>query len=344
MDKLARLIRPPPVEARKWANDKGDYENARDKIKQIIKFHHIRTVGTVLAVNYRDPSGWDGQQNRILIITAVWSDDDGWHHQARELQHAFPERPGTYTINGLEWCYTPPQGDVDLPESKDLVELLGPFSRICPVVIVNPSAREIREVLGKCPVGGCVNGLVYAKREELRDHERHSNLVISCDSDFVSDVGTSCQCCVGTSAAREDAAFFTTYDAGPIRQSWIAERYNTVNESRAAVGYEPVQPHWRDWEFNLDRPSRHGGTGRLVKQATIKSFRRDLDSTAWLTKSENGKPVECSICKELLVDGRCQHLTVLPCSPVEHIFHSECAERWLMMSASCPMCRARVAK
>lgn len=216
MDKLARLIRPPPVEARKWANDRGDYENAREKIKQIIKFLRIRTVGTVLAVDYRDPSGWDGQQNRILIVTAVRSDDDGWHHQARELQHAFPERPGTYTINGLEWCYTPTQGDVDLPESKDLVELLGPFSRICPMVIVNPSAREICEVLGKCPVSGCVNGLVYVKREELRDHERHSNLVISCDSDFVSDVGTSCQCCVGMSAAREDAAFFTVSCCRPV--------------------------------------------------------------------------------------------------------------------------------
>eukprot|EP00300_Choanocystis_sp_HF-7_P011827 c17630_g1_i3.p1 GENE.c17630_g1_i3~~c17630_g1_i3.p1 ORF type:complete len:185 (+),score=17.86 c17630_g1_i3:59-613(+) len=49
--------------------------------------------------------------------------------------------------------------------------------------------------------------------------------------------------------------------------------------------------------------------------------------------SSNDSRTECVICMDSYVSGDC--VRVLPCS---HGFHSECVDKWLTQSGTCPMC------
>ncbi|KAI4386605.1 hypothetical protein MLD38_004523 [Melastoma candidum] len=46
---------------------------------------------------------------------------------------------------------------------------------------------------------------------------------------------------------------------------------------------------------------------------------------------------ECCICLQSYVDGA--ELSSLPCN---HIFHSECVGRWLLINATCPLCKSSI--
>jgi hypothetical protein len=48
-----------------------------------------------------------------------------------------------------------------------------------------------------------------------------------------------------------------------------------------------------------------------------------------------GDDVQCSICLNNITTG--QDVTSLPC---DHMFHSQCIQRWFRRNATCPVCRA----
>ena len=61
------------------------------------------------------------------------------------------------------------------------------------------------------------------------------------------------------------------------------------------------------------------------------------DAAAGASTKPDGPPRSCSVCLEEFQDG--ESLRILPCL---HSHHVECIDKWLVLNATCPVCKASI--
>lgn len=90
---------------------------------------------------------------------------------------------------------------------------------------------------------------------------------------------------------------------------------------------------------------RHGNLRSLTDRLLLQAARRESPQPRTTPAGEDAinsldififddLDEECSVCKNILVRG--DHVVQLPCF---HVYHSDCARRWLRCSNLCPLCR-----
>jgi len=81
----------------------------------------------------------------------------------------------------------------------------------------------------------------------------------------------------------------------------------------------------------IEQQGRKGASKELIDTLPLKQFHAGL--------FEDEDDPQCSICLSSYEDG--QDVRLLPCDGRHH-FHKECVDEWLIVNATCPICRASV--
>jgi E3 ubiquitin-protein ligase SDIR1 len=113
-----------------------------------------------------------------------------------------------------------------------------------------------------------------------------------------------------------------------VDRDFTSEDYETLLELDADIIRDGAAPE------QIDRlPLRVVQANEIVERSSVSSASSSPSSpTASQTTS-----LECGVCLEPIVVN--DVVRTLPCL---HQFHSACSDRWLVQSATCPICKTRI--